>query len=422
MEQPFAPRALPGTRALEYEQWCLLAFAFVLPLWEAPKNILWVFYAALWVWNRARARDFGGRWDGWDSLIWLWIASGYIVAAFAGLHRYEWGSANDILRNGGLLWLLRRTHYPERTYLRLLGWLVASTLVGLAWGEYGVLVGTHHLPGLNSVGAINHSAIYLAIMFCAALVGTRAWWRSSGPAWRAGGLAILAVFVAGLFAMQSRAAVGAAFICAVVLLGTYAVRARHHLKAVMIGALVAVALVLAVQPRVLEKNEKDMREHNLMSFRTDIWRVGLIAWRKYPWFGVGMGNYQLITYPLLKKWSAEEGVPYHRSQLAPASHGHSLYVNALAERGVFGLGVLLALLAAWGVSLMRGLPRADTPPLEWTYWGGAAGAWLVAVIVGTVNTTLQHEHALVSMLLFGGWLALRAMHRPGGAAPPAGAG
>jgi hypothetical protein len=30
---------------------------------------------------------------------------------------------------------------------------------------------------------------------------------------------------------------------------------------------------------------------------------------------------------------------------------------------------------------------------------------MIAVIVGLVNTTLHHEHALISMVLLGGWLS-----------------
>ena len=54
----------------------LLALCFFLPLYEAPKNIFWALYVVVWIANRVRARDFGGRWDLWDSLIAAWIASG----------------------------------------------------------------------------------------------------------------------------------------------------------------------------------------------------------------------------------------------------------------------------------------------------------------------------------------------------------
>ena len=49
----------------KFEVWLLVALCFFLPLYEAPKSIFWVAYVAVWIFNRARARDFGGRWDLW---------------------------------------------------------------------------------------------------------------------------------------------------------------------------------------------------------------------------------------------------------------------------------------------------------------------------------------------------------------------
>ena len=89
----------------------LVALAFFLPLLEAPKSLAWLGFAAAWLWNRASARDFGGRWDLWDTLIACWIASAYVVAAFAPVSHQEWKGANDVLRYGGVLWMVKRGGY-----------------------------------------------------------------------------------------------------------------------------------------------------------------------------------------------------------------------------------------------------------------------------------------------------------------------
>jgi len=86
-------------------------------------------------------------------------------------------------------------------------------------------------------------------------------------------------------------------------------------------------------------------------------------------------------------------------------------VNTLVERGAVGLAALLAVLVLWAWSVVRHLPEDRAPPLRWAYWGAATAAWLVAVVVGLVNTTLHHEHALLSMLLLGGWLSVLARSR-----------
>ena len=81
----------------------LIGLVFFLPLFEAPKNLCWLGYVLSWLYNRFRAREWGGAWDRWDSFIALWIASGYLVAAFAGIRQDEWREASDLLRYGSVL-------------------------------------------------------------------------------------------------------------------------------------------------------------------------------------------------------------------------------------------------------------------------------------------------------------------------------
>jgi len=124
-----------------------------------------------------------------------------------------------------------------------------------------------------------------------------------------------------------------------------------------------------------------------------------------------MDGFGRIRPDHVQAWNEKRGEPFDRQSLLFTSHGHSLYVTTLAERGLVGLGVLLAVLVAWGASLVRGFPDAAAPPLRWTYWGGAAGAWIITTVVGVVNTTLHHEHALLCTLLLGGWLSLNGAFR-----------
>src|SRR3989304_3736444 len=110
----------------------LVALAFFLPLLEAPKNYAWLAYAAVWLPNRIRAREFGGSWDLWDTLIALWIASGYLVAALAGLEGSEWRGATDLLRYASILWLPRGGGGPGSGGAGGVG-LALLVVLGAAW-------------------------------------------------------------------------------------------------------------------------------------------------------------------------------------------------------------------------------------------------------------------------------------------------
>ena len=402
---------LTSSRLAQLETLVICAFAFVLPQFEAPKNLLWIAYIVLWIVNRWRARDFGGPWDSWDSLIAAWIASAYVSAFFAGLHRSEWISAFDVVRYGSVLWMMRRSGYCETTLRYLFAFLIFGTLAALLRGYYEILFvpradGQRRYLGLNSVGHVNHSAIYVAIAFGAALAWVQGAWRTDCSSHRAIGLALCTALVLSIFVMESRATVGVSLIVGFVLLGTHAFRSGRRPWKVLAGVICVIAALAIVRPEVVEKNSLRMKENNLFAFRDNIWRTGLMAWRQFPAFGVGMGNYGVIDYAKLELWSGARGEAIDRARVLLPPHAHSLYVNTLVERGAAGLLILLTVLAAWGWSLGIGIPAANDSPVRWAYWGGALAAWLVAMLVGLVNTTLHHEHALVSMLLLGGWLAL----------------
>jgi O-antigen ligase len=399
------------TTIAQLEIYALCAFAFVLPQFEVPKNVLWLVYAALWLVNRSQTRNFGGKWDAWDSLIFVWVGSGFVSAFYGGLHGSEWVSTLDVLRYGSVLWLVRRSGYGEAPFRQLLVWLVLGTLAGLLRGYYELLFvprpdGQPRNLGLNSVGHVNHSAIYLTIVFGAAMTWIVSSWRSEIVRRRVLGAALCTSLILSIFVMASRATVGVAIVVGFVILVSFAQRSGRAIWRVILGTFIFVAAVLIIRPEVVEKNQLRIKENNLFAHRDDIWRAGMQALREYPAFGVGMGNYGKIDYPHLEQWSNARGEALDRARLLPQSHAHSLYVNTLVERGLVGFAAVISVLVAWGWSLWRNLPMGDDTPIRWTYWGGALTAWLVAILVGAVNTTLHHEHALISMLLLGGWLCI----------------
>jgi len=404
---------LASLRAARYpvEIGLLLALAFFLPLLEAPKSLLWVAYAATWIVNRARSGDWGGRWDLWDTLIAAWIASGFVVAAFAGLDGSQWRGAGDLLRYGSLLWLAKRAGYAPREQRRVVGMLVASTVVGLAIGYWRLSsgIGKSGTLQLYSVGQVNHTAIYIAIMLGVCASWTFARWQ----AWRAGkkavALAVSTLVLVSLVVTASRAAVGVGLAALPLLAGAW--WPRWRVPAVASGAVVALVLIVAVfgGAEVVQKQEQNLAAQNPLSRRDGLWRMALVAWERYPWFGVGMDNYSRITLERVKAWRAEAGKPYDEKQYFVSSHAHSLYFNTLAERGIVGAAALAAVLLAWAVYLVRYRPRRASADDEWLLWGAAASAWIVTAGVGLLNTTLHHEHGILAVLLLGLWLSrLRA--------------
>lgn len=399
-----APARADSFRRTEF--WILAALFFCVPVFEAPKNILWGLYLVVWFANRACARDFGGRWDAWDTLIATWIASGFVVASFAGLHDNEWRGALDLVRYGSVLWLLKRSQLSEREIWGLLGALAAGTVLALSQGYWRLLI-AHSRPflELNSVGHVNHSAIFLAIAIGALTGFIFAYWARIARTTRAAGVVLLLAFVVSEIVMQSRAAAGVT-LAAILLLGlAWWPRSRLISAAAVACVVVGLAIAMVAQVEVIKKHELRVAEGNVLSFRGEIWNTALVAWQRFPAFGVGMDNYSEVNDKLIREWLADLGrTDDGKVYQTRSGHAHSLYLTTLAERGVVGVSALVAVLLLWLHRLVQRFPGRAGSDIAWALWAGSFTAWFVTVTVGLANTTLHHEHGLLAMILLGLWL------------------
>jgi len=107
------------------------------------------------------------------------------------------------------------------------------------------------------------------------------------------------------------------------------------------------------------------------SSRLEIWRTALAAWRARPWIGNGPDLFEMVfpRFQTAAYWRYEwSGLPFH---------AHSIYLHALATRGV--VGVLAA--GAWAVAL------AVTGAAAWRRRADLEPAGLVPAAAGVVACT-----------------------------------
>lgn len=395
------------------ELFLLLAFVFFLPLYEAPKNVLWAAYVMAWLANRARARDFGGQWDLWDTLAACWIGSAILAAVFAGVHQDEWRGTVDLVRYVTLFWLVKRGRYAAIELRALIVALIVSTFVALAFAFWSYYV-THARPALelNSVGHVNHSSIYLIIAYGAALAAVLAYWNSIATRLRVAGVAVVLLFAASVFINESRAA-AAALLLGTLLLGVAWLR-RSRKPLVVFGVVVLLTAVSAVSLgfSVVKKHQRDVEMNLTLAYRDVIWNGAIEVARRFPVFGAGMNNFAHIGHDQLREYVTTRGGAYDANRYYPTSHAHNLFLTTLAERGAVGLAALVAVLAAWAYWLVKRAPGREEGNLEWALWGAAASAWLFTCGIGLFNTTLHHEHALLSVMLLGMWLSHLGAKQP----------
>lgn len=418
--------ALPlfTSRSEQVECLLLLAFALVLPLFEAPKNILVLAYAIVWLFNRARSGQWGGPWDRWDTLFTLLLGSYLASVSFGHFGVHALGEFGDALRFIGLAWLVRRARYGAPFCILLLRSFVFATVVAVAFGFWQLfVVGEGPYLELHSVGHVNHSAIYLAM---AALIAQCLWQsdRHGNPFHARLDLVLIVFMLVVQIVMASRASLLGYLAAAIILLirdRTYftALGARSLRKgaAVILVSILCAGGLMSLSAKwlpgggVLEKITSNTKNDRLLSLRDRVWAFGVEGWRVSPAFGIGTGQFDRLILDDVCNWRAErlaasrlsnDAYNCPRDSYFKTAHAHSLYVTALVERGVVGLFILMAFLGAWFMAVWR---RPDSSAAA-TINSAAGSALIVAMVTGVANTTLHHEHGLLAFCLLALWLGL----------------
>ncbi|MEP7274864.1 MAG: O-antigen ligase family protein [Betaproteobacteria bacterium] len=387
--------------------------AISLPMFEGAKNVFWGLYALAWYFNRLRPgvtwETLGGRWDGWDTLFAVLIVSAPAGAALAGLHHQEWIACADALRITSVAWFLKRSGYGDQERLRLHVTIQIAVVIACVWALVA-LAFPHTYEGiqLHSVGHVNQSVIYIVICFGALIGGVAAYWRVMNAAWRSAAIGAIVVQLVALFAAGSRAGAATAILGALAFGLLWVKRSRGPLAWTAIAVVAFAVLVSSFDTDMRRKQEFALDSpHPVLNERYPIWQQALAAWRAYPAFGVGGDNFGDISAARVDAWTRAAGGRYEAGAFVRSSHAHNLYLNTLAEHGLFGMAALVLLCAAWAWRLFRRKPAIGDPPVAWLAWSGAAAALVVTLGLGAFNTTLHDEHGLLALMMLGIWLSER---------------
>jgi O-antigen ligase len=157
---------------------------------------------------------------------------------------------------------------------------------------------------------------------------------------------------------------------------------------------------------IVNKQKEREESHEILARRDLVWNVPAEAWRFYPAFGIGMNNWKFVELDELKKSVEQRGESFNSTKyLISAGHAHSLYLQALLERGMIGFLSVVVFMIFWLKELIGSfkLMRASN---QATYlWSASLSAWISTFIIGLVNSTLHHEHGILACLFLGLFLA-----------------
>jgi O-antigen ligase len=251
---------------------------------------------------------------------------------------------------------------------------------------------------------VNHSSIYLAIIFGLTLSGLLSA-KNDIKKFQKVILGISAfIFLVSIVIAASRASLGAAT-ALILILPLFYLKSNRKLSFAVIGiSLTGLLIATAIKPTVIIRLADIFISDNPLSYRDIIWKAGLEGWQQFPIFGVGINNYKEINEAVLQAWHNIAGTNFDVTLYAFVGHGHSLYMTGLAERGLVGLGTLVMVLLIWIFMLIKLRPNTQHSSSYLWSWGAALSAWLVTTGVGLVNTTLHHEHGILTCICLGLWL------------------
>jgi O-antigen ligase len=356
----------------------LTLMIFSLPSVEAPKNIFLVGYLITRIISEIIQFKKGiWRWGGWDSLFLTIVITALlstIFAGFAGLE--EWHGYKVLLTAILTGWLLSRADYTKSRYQLLNRIIILSTVPPLAWGLWEYLaIHSRKTLEIHSVGHVNHSAIYLVMIFGASL----AWFlshfnikeKARNLKWGNILLFLLTIlFFISLILGQSRGAFGVAVILGlsvVFLLG------RTKIVKIMGGLTILFVLLLTVlfNAQIVQKQINNQENHRVLSYRDRVWNVSLEASHFHPILGIGMSNWHFITIDQLKKAVEARGETFNPDQYAFPGHSHNLYLTALVERGIVGLAVTFFFMFAWIKQLIKTYNWAARTQQSIRLWAGS---------------------------------------------------
>ena len=143
-----------------------------LPSLEAPKNIFLVGYLITrFISEVIQSKQGIKQWKSWDFLFITIIFTAFLSTVFAGFSGLEeWKGFKVFLTAILTGWFLSRTHYSQNQYRIIFLLIVLAIIPPLLWGLYEYLV-IHSKKSLeiHSAGHVNHSAIYLTMIFGATL-------------------------------------------------------------------------------------------------------------------------------------------------------------------------------------------------------------------------------------------------------------
>ena len=394
----------------------LIGLLITLPAFEALKNIFAFLFVVSWVVVANKNNDWGGKWRVIDSIFLLWILADIFVSINAVItHQLSGAGFRDIIRFVLIAWVLSRTNFSKERHTQSALVALVAVVVTLIHSYY---TGHGELIELESVGHINHTAIYLVITYAISLALLLFNFNNLNS-YQKITLVVTTIVLFYVTATDtgSTAAFGLLIIITLLDFLYLLIRVKKLSLVFWVFWVVACIGILFTQnpPEALqeiqaqeniflinEDNHLAIDYENLEqifkdSSREKIREFSYYAFQTNPLFGVGFGNFDKIEMDDIKASVLKDKEVFDDNLYFTGSHAHNVYYNYLVSGGL----LIFSIFAWFWFYIVRVIIKLITKrENEWIIISGIAVV-LVNLGIGWVNTTLHHEHAVLSMFVLG---------------------
>lgn len=385
---------------LRLEFYTLCALAFSLPLLEGPKHLFCLIYLGLFCYRTLKYRDTFES-SPLGKYILFFIATSIISSIGATYNGYDVVKLHDIIRYSLIGWMILHTPLSKRQLYTICAALIASTLIACSEAYYLLHTGQEKYFELRSVGHINHSAIFILLIMGITLPLLLIQ-NNRKIVWVC--FFILNLIIAYfLLLTNSRATFIGLILIAIILFSIIIFKNKKLIPIILISSTLLISAIAINPPSVVNKF---IGLHKYYSGKTTprekSWNTSYYAWKKEMLFGVGYGNYRIISSDKMREWYKNSSIDFsNKTHFIYLPHAHNRYINTLAEGGLIGLLGLLTLFTAILHHLLISGKKLYLKNENVFFWLLGANTLSTVAIVGLFNTTLHHEHGLLAMILIG---------------------
>lgn len=386
----------------------LIGVLFCLPLFEAPKTYFYLLFVIFWLLSAWKHKSWGGRWVTIDSIFMLWIFVA-LLASFNATLNYGYSASGffDVFRYISLGWLISRSSFTEKEVTFALAVTTIATLIALLQAYIDCPSGGVCFE-LNSVGHVNHSAIYLLLNFSFIIAFLIFSYKRINKLLLFFFSVAICLLIWTIFDTHSRAASGAMLIVllGVIFLWLTKQKSKKSWGIAFLCLFIASITVYKIPPFVLTKHLDLMQYFKTKETpRSKIWRFSLYTFQAHPLLGVGFGNFKKLKLEDIGDKVEIYKHNFDKSINSKFGHPHNIYLYFLVSGGVMITAVFLWFWG-WLVFLLR-RTKINRDESEYWLWVANANIIVINLGVGFVNSTFHHENAILSMIIIAFFIGLQ---------------